>query len=251
MTGRASGLSPALLVEDLGRPARFANMLRVLKPTSPMNTGAWLLAAMGPAVVGAAASELTGAARGPGRGLELVSGALGPLLATYAAVLLADTAVPAWHEAARELPFVFASGAAASAGAAAALLTTGPEAAPARRLAVGGALAGLAATRLMQRRLGPELGAPYSAGRPGRLSRWARLLTGLGAGLLAGGGRRRALEVAGAAAVLAGAAVERFAVVEAGVESALDPTATVAPQRRRLDPAQAQPEASAMRSSPV
>ena len=33
---------------------------------------------------------------------------LGPALATYTAVLLADTAVPAWHEARRELPFVFA-----------------------------------------------------------------------------------------------------------------------------------------------
>ena len=43
---------------------------------------------------------------------------LGLPLATYTAALIANTAVPAWHEARRELPFVFAAGAAASAGAA-------------------------------------------------------------------------------------------------------------------------------------
>ena len=42
----------------------------------------------------------------------------GPLLATYTGVLLADTAVPAWHEAYRHLPFLFAGGAMTSAGAA-------------------------------------------------------------------------------------------------------------------------------------
>src|SRR5581483_3986325 len=32
-------LSPALLIADLGRPARFLNMLRVFKPQSPMSVG--------------------------------------------------------------------------------------------------------------------------------------------------------------------------------------------------------------------
>ena len=36
-------------------------------------------------------------------------------MATYTAVLIADTAVPAWHDAHRELPFVFAGSAAAAA----------------------------------------------------------------------------------------------------------------------------------------
>ena len=47
-----------------------------------------------------------------------VAGLLGPAVATYAAVLVSDTAVPVWHEARREPPFVFASGATACAGAA-------------------------------------------------------------------------------------------------------------------------------------
>lgn len=33
--------APGLLIADLGRPARFLNMLRILKPRSPMNLGAW------------------------------------------------------------------------------------------------------------------------------------------------------------------------------------------------------------------
>jgi formate-dependent nitrite reductase membrane component NrfD len=35
--------APALLIADLGRPERFHHMLRVFKPLSPMNLGAWAL----------------------------------------------------------------------------------------------------------------------------------------------------------------------------------------------------------------
>ena len=40
--------------------------------------------------------------------------------------------------------------------------------------------------------------------------------------------------MAGALLVLVGAAAERFAVFEAGIESAVDPAFTVGPQRQRL-----------------
>src|SRR5215212_6840213 len=36
-------VSPALLISDLGRPARFLNMLRMVKLTSPMSVGSWVL----------------------------------------------------------------------------------------------------------------------------------------------------------------------------------------------------------------
>lgn len=36
---------PPLLIADLGRPARFLHMLRVFKPSSPMNVGSWALSA--------------------------------------------------------------------------------------------------------------------------------------------------------------------------------------------------------------
>ncbi len=38
-----SSIGGLLLVADLGRPERFLFMLRVFRPTSPMNMGAWIL----------------------------------------------------------------------------------------------------------------------------------------------------------------------------------------------------------------
>ena len=44
----AISLSMVALVHDLGRPARFINMLRVVKVTSPMSVGTWILSAYTP-----------------------------------------------------------------------------------------------------------------------------------------------------------------------------------------------------------
>ena len=54
----AISLSLVALVHDLGRPARFLNMLRVFKPTSPMSVGVWILSAYAPAAGAAAIAEL-------------------------------------------------------------------------------------------------------------------------------------------------------------------------------------------------
>ncbi|MFZ5871364.1 MAG: NrfD/PsrC family molybdoenzyme membrane anchor subunit, partial [Actinomycetota bacterium] len=61
------GVSTVFLVHDLGRPERFVNMLRVLRPTSPMSVGSWFLAAFGPSIGAAAVAELAGVLpeRGP------------------------------------------------------------------------------------------------------------------------------------------------------------------------------------------
>ena len=112
------GVSPALLISDLGRPARFLNMLRMFKVTSPMSVGSWMLVAQRRdhrARGGERVDRLVPAARagGASRSRRL----LGLPLCTYTAALLANTAVPVWHEARWELPFVFGSGAALSAGA--------------------------------------------------------------------------------------------------------------------------------------
>jgi hypothetical protein len=134
----------------------------------------------------------------------------------------------------RELPFVFAGSAGASAGAAAVLATPVADAGPARRLVVAGALLELGAAQTMERRLG-ELGEPYHQGPAGRLARLAKACTASGAGLVAlGGGRRRVVTAAGAALVLAGSAYERWAVYKAGFQSARDPRYIVEPQRARL-----------------
>jgi hypothetical protein len=235
LTASAAGIlaSLPLLAHDLGRPERFHHMLRVFKPTSPMNLGSWLLSTAGPAAVGAAVADRLGILPRLGRAAEVVAGVLGPALATYTGVLVADTAVPVWHEAGDQLPLVFAAGAAASAGAAATLLTPAADAGPARRLAVGGALADLAAVEAMRRHLG-DLGTPYEQPPASRFANLARGFMTAGALAVGLAGRRRPAAVAGAAVILAGAACQRFAVHKAGIISAADPAYVVGPQRARL-----------------
>jgi hypothetical protein len=231
VAGAGLAASVPLLVSDLGRPERFHHMLRVFKPTSPMSMGSWVLAVMGPAAAGAALSEWFGVFPRLGRTAEVVSGLLGPALCTYTGVLVANTAVPVWHEAGRELPLVFAGSALASAGAASTVLTAAADAGPARRLAVAGALVELGAVGVMERRLG-ELAEPYHQGPAGRYARLARGCTLLGAATVAlAGARRRWAAVAGSGLLLAGSAFERLAVYKAGFQSARDPKYVVKPQR--------------------
>ncbi len=224
--------SPMLLIKDLGRPERFMNMLRVVKPTSPMNVGTWILTAAGTAAGTAAACEAVDVLPRVRALAQGVAGLLGPALATYTAVLVSDTAVPVWHEARRELPFVFASGAAASAGAAAVILTPAAAAGPARRLMLAGAAGELAATTVMERRLG-ELGEPYRQGNAGAFARASKAATAAGGVLGALAGRRPFLGRVAAGLVLGGAVAERFAVFRAGFQSAEDPRYVVMSQRDR------------------
>jgi len=225
--------SAGLLVADLGKPSRFHHMLRVAKVTSPMSVGSWLLAVYGPAAGLAAAPEVTGLFPRIGAVGGALAGLLGPAVATYTAVLVSDSAIPAWHEAHPYLPFVFGGGAAASAGGMALVVTPVAESGPARRMAVAGAVVELAATQLMEHQLG-EVGEPYTEGPSGRLTKAAKVLIGAGALVTAVGGRRRTGAVTGGAMLVAGALVERLAVFHAGVQSAADPTAAVGPQRRRV-----------------
>src|SRR6185503_15595652 len=109
------------------------------------------------------AHEVFGVLPRAGRLARALSALFGLPLATYTAALLANTAVPSWHEGRRELPFVFAGSAAASAGAAAAIVTGPRDAGPARRLAVLGVVAEGLSMQLMERRLG-ELAEPYRQG---------------------------------------------------------------------------------------
>jgi Polysulphide reductase, NrfD len=214
-----AAVSPLLLISDLGRPERFANMLRVFRPTSPMSVGSWTLALFGGAAAVAAASEVTGRARDVGRGAGAAAGLLGPALATYTAVLVGQTSVPAWARARRLLPALFAASAAASAGGLACAVTPPAEARAARLLAAGGGLAELAAGAWMEAALGDH-GAVYRRGRPATFARAARALTLAGAGLTGVLGRRRWAAALGGAALLGGSLCLRLAVWRAGPDSA-------------------------------
>lgn len=113
----AIGLSAVALIHDPGRPERFLNMLRAFKVTSPVSIGSWLLAAYGPVAGAAAASAVTGRLPRAGAIATAAAAALALGIATYTAALLCDTAVPAWYEGYREMPYVFAGSAATAAGA--------------------------------------------------------------------------------------------------------------------------------------
>ena len=230
----ADAVSPVLLVSDLGRPERFHHMLRVVKVTSPMNIGAWVLLVSGGASNTAALLELLGRLKPVKLAAETVAALAGPPLATYTGVLVSDTAVPVWHEGRRELPWIFGASAAATAGAAACIFLEPGDAGPARRLAVGAVAAEGALMQGMELRLG-EIGEVYHHGAAGKLSLAAKALAGAGAALLATrGGKSRKAAAVGGAMVLAGELCLRWSVFRAGFQSARDPKYTIKPQRERL-----------------
>ncbi len=232
------GASTFFLINDLGRPERFHHMLRIAKPTSAMSVGTWILSAFGAAAGAAAVSEAALLLPPPAGRLVTPLGSvagygaavLAPGLATYTAVLLADTANPSWHAAYPELPFVFAGSALAS-GAGVGLIAA--PSSPARRLAVlGGGLELFGAHRVETQR--GLLSEPYLTGHAGRLLRAGRALTAVGiAGALLGR-RSRAVSALAGASLLAASVLTRFGIYEGGVASAKDPKYTVVPQRERL-----------------
>ncbi|NPD04560.1 polysulfide reductase NrfD [Nocardioides sp. zg-1308] len=246
--GSLGGLlaSIGFLVHDLGRPSRFLNMLRVAKLTSPMSVGTWILSIHGPFAALASAAELAGMLPsrwqgGPvrlllaaGRPAGLAGALTAPPVAAYTAVLLADTATPAWHAAHEDLSFVFCGSAAAASGGLGLLGSPLAEAGPARAFAVGGALVELAAERRMERAMGLSAETLHH-GVAGRWVRASITLTVAGAVGAVAGRRSRALSAVSGAALMAGSLCTRMGVFEAGIASARDPRYTVVPQRERLE----------------
>lgn len=228
----AGHLSVLALIHDLGRRGRFLNMLRVLKVTSPMSVGSWLLAGFVPAASTAAISDVTGMVTGVGKAATAGAALLGPPVATYTAALISDTAVPAWHDGHRLMPFVFVgSSLSAAAGLGLAAAPTS-ETVPLRPLAVVGGLGEVALSKTMEHTMGPP-GQAYRTGKARRYLRAAEVLT-VGGALLAATVRRGRVPAAVAGtALLLGSALTRFGIFEAGMTSANDPEYTVVPQRER------------------
>jgi len=232
------------LIHDLGKPSRFLNMLRTVKLTSPMSMGTWILIAYGPMAGLTAVSELSDLLprrwaviarllRGSGRPAGMVAATFAPALGVYTAVLLADTATPSWHEAHRELPFVFAGSAAAAAGGLGLLVAPTHQTGPARRLAVGGAALEAAADQLMERSMGITA-EPMHTGRAGKYLGAAKALNAAGvAGAVFAAGRSRVGAAVSGASFLAGSLLTRMGIFEAGQASARDPKYVVVPQRER------------------
>jgi hypothetical protein len=232
----AISVSLYALIKDLGRPERFINMLRVFKPTSPMNIGTWIVSAYSPLSFGASASSLTGRLPFLGRTAGLGAGALGTLVSTYTGALIADTAVPAWHEGHRELPFLFGSSAALAAGGIGLVLAPRRENSPAWRMALLGGAGELAIGQLYEQRLARTgVKEALDTGVAGRRMKLAKALTAGGVATAALLGRRSRVAAIGAgAALVASSALTRFGIFAAGMQSAQDPRYTVEPQVERL-----------------
>jgi hypothetical protein len=210
-------------------------MFRMFKITSPMSVGSWILLASGNTIGVATANAWLGWFPRLAKVARPAAALLGLPLSTYTAALIANTAIPVWHEARRDLPLVFGSGAALSAGAAALAATPTRHAAPARRLALAGAVLELTTKELMERRLGDH-GEPYKQGQAALFSRIAQACIGSGA-ILAAGRARNSRPAAVAAGVLlsAGALAARWSVFRAGFQGAADPKYVIGPQRSAVE----------------
>jgi hypothetical protein len=98
-----------------------------------------------------------------------------------------------------------------------------------------GAAAELAASRLMEQRLGLVRQA-YTTGKAHQLRKWSECLTTAGLiGTTVAARRSRALAAISGLALLAGSLLQRLGIFEAGVASTKDPRYVVVPQRQRLD----------------
>jgi formate-dependent nitrite reductase membrane component NrfD len=226
--------SPVLLIADLGRPGRFLNMLRIFKPRSPMNLGAWSLVGFSGLAAAAVGADLLGRPRAA-RAIGAANVAVGSYLGSYTGVLLATTAVPLWARSRLFLGPIFVCTAAATGAAATrlALVAAGlPQAHP-TRVALGHVEAGAMAAELVlsslnERRLG-RAGLSLEHGTPGGLlaaAKWGARL-GLGLQLLSRALGPRPHQLASCCYLGAGLAF-RFAWVGAGQISARDDEASPA-----------------------
>jgi formate-dependent nitrite reductase membrane component NrfD len=246
---------PPLLIADLGRPERFLNMLRILKPRSPMSTGSWCLVAFSGAAATAVAADLLHLPR-PARVAGATTALLGTYLGSYTGVLLACTAVPVWARSRAFLGPIFVCTSALTGAAATRLaLRVGGSA---RRDGTDRALhvienaslvAHVALTAANRRRLGVA-GEAIERGRPGLVLRGAEgvLLAGLAAQLGARVARRRSAvpwidDAASAISLAAGLAV-RIGWIDAGRMSARNDEAAAAMGR---EPSSARVAADASR----
>lgn len=235
------------LIAVLGRPERFLYMLRTVKVTSPMSLGTWILSGFGAGAGAAAVAEadrLTGRRLPLGPARRLLRAVEGPAgltaavfaapLAAYTGVLLSNTAIPTWYASRHHLPYVFVGSASLAAGGAAMVTTPVCETVPARRLACLGVAVDVLAMEQMKKSMHPLEREPLEMGAPGRMAKWAEQLAiagGLGTALA---GRFRPTAVLSGLALLASSALTRFAVLDAGLESARDPKHTIEPQKARL-----------------
>jgi hypothetical protein len=230
-------ISPVLLIWDLGRPARFLNMLRVFKWRSAMSVGVWtlclfsgfaaaaflLLAAWDVLLQSGVPPTFLG---GIAPALVAGTGLSGAVLATYTGVLLGATVVPVWSAHHKLLPFHFGIVGLASAASVLELLGFRLPALNAIALTVAAVETGVGIWMEVGRQR--ATGRAIHHGTPGSLLRAAALLTGP-VPLVA---RIFGWVPIAAVAFLIGAVSSRYGWVFAGRSSARDPAQSLATQNQ-------------------
>ncbi|AEI67385.1 NrfD/PsrC family molybdoenzyme membrane anchor subunit [Corallococcus macrosporus] len=236
-------VSAGLLTYDLGRPARFLNMLRVFRPTSPMSIGSWVLAGSGGLnTLALLLSHRRGVPGRVGRAAGAGAAVLGLPLSGYTAVLLTNTAVPLWQSMHRTLPLFFMASATAAAGSLLSLLPHARhEARVLRAFGLAGKVASLAAGLAVERDAErvTEVARPLREGVSGALWRTSKACAVAGLVLDLLPRRPRWARMAADVLTTAGAVSARFALFEGGEASARNPQATFQAQRRGLGAAEA------------
>jgi formate-dependent nitrite reductase membrane component NrfD len=224
-------LSSALLIGDLGRPARFLGMLRVFKRQSPMSVGAWTLFGFGAFSTVAALAEwinsrlASAPLRIAGNAAEAVSALLGLPLANYTGVLIGASVVPVWNLCVETLPIHFAMTGLNSGLSILELM--GHENRALNTLGMGASAIEILEGMNIEARKKPEL-EPLKRGTSGLLTRLGGVLSGpvpLGlrvAAAFAGPRRARKLRKIAAGCSIAGSMLTRVGWLRAGHTSAKD-----------------------------
>lgn len=224
-------VSSALLISDLGRPARFLAMLRVFKRQSPMSVGAWTLAAFGTFSGGAALAELLSErltfvpVRLLGNVAEVMSALAGIPLSNYTGVLIGASVIPVWNENVGSLPVHFGMSGLNSAVSILELL--GHENRALNTLGMGAAAIETLEGLSIETRRKPVL-KPLKHGRSGLITRMGGILSGpvpLALRLVAafaGKNTSRKLRKIAAASSVAGSMLTRIAWLDAGSVSSQD-----------------------------
>jgi formate-dependent nitrite reductase membrane component NrfD len=222
-------ISGGLLIHDLGRPSRFLNMLRVFRPTSPMNLGSWVLTGFG-----AASTVSLVAMEGPpflhriGKIAGIKAGVLGLILSGYTGVLVANTVVPVWQRPRRMLPLLFLASAMSSASSLLDFFDWNLR--ERKAIALFGAigyLADLTCGQIVEQQIAlvPEAVKPLHEGFSGFLWRAGKAMTAISLALSLAPGhsnrKRRCIGVLGTT----GALCLRFGIHYAGQRSADNPRA--------------------------
>ena len=208
-------VGPALLIADLHTPQRWYNMLRIFRRTSPMSIGSYVLTAFG------AFSALSLIPKME-RVTQIPAALAGAGMASYTPALLAATATPLWSAAPRALGAEFASGAFAS--GAAALMMLGNEPALERVAFVATLAYGAAAYVTGREHREEEVDGPLKRGKWAGVHK-AGLAFSIGLPLACFAmnalfGRSQRRSALGAAGILAGVFLSRWALLEGGNESA-------------------------------